>query len=64
VEDDVGRMNPFFVTRSLPQNELYCIITVRLGVPQFPFITVDFKSVFDAFMAVKSNASGLDRIPL
>jgi hypothetical protein len=39
-------------------------IPVRLGVPEFSFITVDSKNVFDAFMAVKSDASGLDGIPL
>jgi hypothetical protein len=33
-------------------------------VPEFSFITVDSKDVFDAFMAVKSDASGLDGIPL
>jgi hypothetical protein len=39
-------------------------IPVRLGVPEFLFITVDSKDVFDAFMAVKSDASGLAGIPL
>jgi hypothetical protein len=59
-------MNQFFVVRSLPQNELDFVIPVRLGVPEFLFITVDSKDVFDAFMAVKSDAwsSGLDGIPL
>jgi hypothetical protein len=38
-------------------------IPVRLGVPEFLFITVDSKDVFDAFMGVKSDASGLARIP-
>jgi hypothetical protein len=33
-------------------------------MPEFSFITVDSKNVFDAFMAVKSDASGLDGIPL
>jgi hypothetical protein len=37
---------------------------VRLGVPRFSFITVDSKDVFDAFMTVNSDASGLDRISL
>jgi hypothetical protein len=39
-------------------------IPVRLGVPEFSFITFDSKDVFDAFMAVKSDASGLAGIPL
>jgi hypothetical protein len=64
MEVDVERMNQFFVTRSLPQNELDFDIPVTLGVPEFSFITVDSKDVFDAFMAVKSDASGLDGIPL
>jgi hypothetical protein len=33
-------------------------------VPEFSFITVNSKEVFDAFMAVKSDASGFDGIPL
>jgi hypothetical protein len=61
---DVERMNQFFMTRSLPQNELDFDIPVRLGVPEFLFITVDSQDVFDAFMAVKLDASGLDGIPL
>jgi hypothetical protein len=52
VEVDVERMNQFFVTRSLPQNELDFDIHVRLGVPEFSFVTVDSKDVFDNFMAV------------
>jgi hypothetical protein len=39
-------------------------IPVKLGVPEFSFIMVDSKDVFDAFMAVKSDASVLDGIPL
>jgi hypothetical protein len=58
VEVDVVRMNQFFVTRKLPQNELDFDIPVRLGVPEFSFITVESNDVFDAFMAVKSDASG------
>jgi hypothetical protein len=61
---DVERMNQFFVTQSSPQNELDFDIPVRLGVPEFVCITVDSKVVFDAFMAVKLNACGLDGIPL
>jgi hypothetical protein len=61
VQVDVERMNQFFVTRSLPHNELYFDIPVRLGVPEFSFITFVSKDVFDA---VKSDASGLDGIPL
>jgi hypothetical protein len=60
---DVERMNQFFVTQSLPQNELDFDIPVGLGVPEFSFFTVDSKDIFDAFMAVKSNASGPDGIP-
>jgi hypothetical protein len=45
-------MNQFFVTQSLPQNELDFDIPVRLSVPEFTFIMVDSKDVFDAFMAV------------
>jgi hypothetical protein len=44
MEVDVERMNQFFVTRSLPQNELDFDIPVRLGVPEFSFITVDSKT--------------------
>jgi hypothetical protein len=61
---DVVRMNQFFVTRSLPQNELDFDIPVRLGVPEFSFVTVDSKDVFDAFMAVIPDASGFDGISL
>jgi carbohydrate-selective porin OprB len=61
---DVERMNQFFVTQNFLQNELDFDITVRIGVPEFSFITVDFKDVFDASIVVKSDASGLDGIPL
>jgi hypothetical protein len=37
------------VCRSLPQNELDYDLPVRLGVPQFSFITVDFKDVLMLF---------------
>jgi hypothetical protein len=60
---DLERMKQFFVTRSLSQNELDFDIPVRVGVSEFYFITVDSRDVFDAFMAVKSDASGLDGIP-
>jgi hypothetical protein len=33
-------------------------------VPEFSFITVDSKNVFDAFVSVKLDASSLDGIPL
>jgi hypothetical protein len=36
----VERMNQFFVTRCMPQNELDFDIPVRLGVPEFSFITL------------------------
>jgi hypothetical protein len=60
----VERMNQFFVTRILPLNKLDLDISVRLGVPEFLFVTVDSKDVFDAFMAIKLDASCLDGIPL
>jgi hypothetical protein len=59
---DVEKMNQFFVTRRLRQNELDFDIPVKLGVPEILFIPVDSKEVFDAFMTVKLDASGLDRI--
>jgi hypothetical protein len=37
VDVDVEKMNQFFVTRSLPQNQLDFEIPVRLGVPEFSF---------------------------
>jgi hypothetical protein len=46
---DAVRMNQFFLTQKLPQNELDFDIFVRLGVPKFSFIT---------------DASGLDKISL
>jgi hypothetical protein len=60
VEVDVERMNQFFVSRNLPQTKLDFEIPVRLGVPEFSFVTIDSRDVFDAFMTVKSDASGLD----
>jgi hypothetical protein len=58
----VKRMNQFFVPQNLPQNKSDFDITLRLGVPEFSFITVGSKDVVDTFMAVKSDASGLDGI--
>jgi hypothetical protein len=52
---DVERMNQFFVTRNLTQNELDFDIPVPLGVPDFSFITVDSKDVCNALRAVKSE---------
>jgi hypothetical protein len=59
---NVERMKQFFVTRRLRQNELDFHIPWKLGVPEISFITVDSKDVYDAFMAVKSDASGLNGI--
>jgi hypothetical protein len=64
VEVDVERMNQFFVTQSLPKNELDFDIPVKLGEPEFSFITVESKDAFDTFMAVKSDPSSLDGVPL
>jgi hypothetical protein len=55
VEMDVERMNQFFVTRSLDFQ-----IPIKLGVPEFKLITVEFKDAFDSFMAVELDASGLE----
>jgi hypothetical protein len=58
----VERRNQFFVTRNLLQSGLDFDIPVCL--PKFSFVMVDYKDVFDAFMAVKLDASCLDGIPL
>jgi hypothetical protein len=65
VENDVERMNPFFVMRSFPQNELAFEIPVRLGdVTEFSFITVGSKDVFDAFMACKVGRASLSFVKM
>jgi hypothetical protein len=54
VKIDIERMNQFFVTQSLPQNELEFEISLKLCVSEFSFITFESK---EAVMSVKSNAS-------
>jgi hypothetical protein len=61
---DVERLNNYFLTRPLLNGAGEFAVSRTNNVPEFSFTTVSESEIFDAVMAIRSDAAGIDGIPL
>jgi hypothetical protein len=63
-EVDVERLSSFLLTKSSLSTGIDFDVPVSTNVPEFSFVSVTEDEVFNAVMSIKSNAAGMDEIPL
>jgi hypothetical protein len=64
VEIDVERLNNYFLTRPLLNGGSEFAVYRTNNVPEFSFATVSEVEICDAVMSIRSDAAGVDGIPL
>jgi hypothetical protein len=64
VEMDVERLNNYFLTRPLLNGAGEYAVSRTNNVPEFSFAPVSESKFCDAVMSIKSDAAGVDEIPL
>jgi hypothetical protein len=63
-DDHVERFSSFFLTRPSLSTGINFDVPVSTNVLEFSFVSVTENGVFNAVMSIKSNAAGVDKIPL
>jgi hypothetical protein len=63
-EMDVERLNNYFLTRPLLSGADEFVVSRPNNVPEFSFATVSESKICDAGMSIRSDAAGVDGIPL
>jgi hypothetical protein len=61
---DVERLNNYFLTRILLNEAGEFVVSSTANVPEFSFATVSEGEICDAVMPIRSDAAGVDGIPL
>jgi hypothetical protein len=61
---DVEQLNNYFFTRLLLNGAVEFAVSRTNNVPEFSFATVSESEISDAVMSIRSDASGVDSIPL
>jgi len=61
---DVNRMNDFFLKKVNRNSDIDFAIPRATNVPEFSFAQVTEVEVYNSILAIKSNAAGLDEVPL
>jgi hypothetical protein len=61
---DVERLNIFFLTGPSLSTGFDFDVSVSTNMPEFSFVSVTEDEVRNAVMSIKSNAAGVDEIPL
>jgi hypothetical protein len=61
---DIERLNNYFLTRPLLNGAVEFAVSRTNNVPEFSFATVSESEISDAVMSIRSDASGVDGIPL
>jgi hypothetical protein len=64
IDIDVNRLNDYFISKSSRTKEIDFDIPQTENVPEFSFSTVAETDVKEAILSVKSNAAGVDELPL